>query len=357
MPRSDAWLSLLALCACDASAAPSLDFRLRFANPATAARASSVEVSILAGSCSSRDTVYTEWVTRDSHGAIPPRLASGSYALLGRAVSAQCGLIAYGCVQTTLPAKRGTTVEIVLDDVPEQPVCSGQCADTCAAELDGGSNTQIDESPADASMPPDTTVDGGQELDAGPPAPEAGVDAGPTCDGVIGPNMHCYRFESDRLTFQDAEARCVTWGGHLVSFNDDAEELWVTQQTVALGTFGATTVRFWIGFSDAETETVWTWLDGSAPPSTITFDLKVPLETRFKTTTANPYTHWGPNLPKAGNSEPNNGNGDAPTANPGEDCAESRSDLVSAPAGIITPRPQWDDSLCTATKRFVCERS
>ncbi len=363
MPRSLAWLTLLCVCACDASSAPSLGFSVRFANPDTAARANSVEVSIVAGSCSGDDALYTSQITRDTEGAIPPRLPPGDYALLGRAISAQCGLIAYGCVQTELPATDGTTLQIVLADVPEQPICTGECAARCdldeagmkppiggdAAISDGG--TSPDPAGKDAEISRDASM---SEPDAGP---QMGVDAGAGCDGVIGgPSSHCYRFDSEALNFAMAEAKCVSWGGHLVSFNDPAEELWVSQQAVVLGTFG-TPPRFWIGFSDAALEKLWTWLDDSAPPSSIVFDLNDPdTNRRFKATSSVPYTHWGSNAPTVGNREPNNGSGDNPNQEPGEDCAESRGDRQSTPAGSSTPRAEWDDSSCVNLKPFVCER-
>lgn len=359
MTRWPTWLALLSLSACEASSAPSLAFRLRFANPETAARASTVEVSILKGSCSSNTTVYTSWVTRESEGSLPPRLDPGSYALLGRAANAECGLIAYGCVQTALPTSDGAIVEIVLDDVPEQPICTGACADACGSSEDGGTNPQIDAGPdeTDGSLATDAGVQSDASSSGQDAGVEAGVDAGPPCDAEIGPDNHCYRFDSTKLNFNAAEARCVAWGGHLVSFNDADEELWVTDKAASLRTFDEAPIRFWIGFSDAAKETVWRWLDNSGTTSQITFDLGNPdKSTRFKTTSLTPYTHWGPNIGTAGNSEPNNGNGDNPASDPGEDCAESRSDRISAPGGVITPRPEWDDSSCSALKRSVCER-
>jgi len=343
---------------------------VRFANPATAARTESVEVSILEGSCSSRDSIYTASITRDSEGASPPNLGAGSYALLGRAITSTCGLVAYGCVQTTLPASSGATLEIVLDDVPEQRVCAGACASRCDT-LDGGGDgentdggsvpsptgdaSDVPASMKDASTPPDAGPGSDPPDAATPPVEEAGVDAGPPCDEVSGPNGHCYRFNTDTLTFANAEAVCVTWGGHLVSFNDEAEELWTTTQAATLGGFG-TPVRFWIGFTDGDAESSWKWTDGSTTASLITFDLGDAASVRFKTVSSTPYTHWGPNPGTTGNSEPNNSSAADPISpNPGEDCAESRADRVSGPSGI-TPRPEWDDQSCTVLKRSVCER-
>lgn len=366
MPRPLPWLCLLPLCACDASAGPSLSWSVRFANAQTAAAASSVEVAILEGSCSSQAQVYSALITRDATGSAPPRLKPGNYALLARATSEACSLIAYGCVQTSLPAKSMETIEIVLDDVPPQPFCGGECSTACDADdagqgaNDGGAQTSDgkvpDPVPQDGSTPPGDA--GESPLDDGgdTPAEEAGVDvdADLPCDGKRGPNGHCYRFNAATLTFDAAEGDCIDWGGNLVSFNDAAEELWVTEEAAARGDFGSP-VRFWIGFTDGATEGTWRWTDDSTPTSQITFNLADPSNTRFKTAQSTPYTHWGPNPQTNGNSEPNNGNANDPTQTPGEDCAESRADRNSGPGGI-TARPEWDDSNCANLKRSVCER-
>jgi cysteine-rich repeat protein len=71
----------------------------------------------------------------------------------------------------------------------------------------------------------------------------------------------CYQKFFDPLrTWADAEADCVTRGGHLISVKDAAEDLLMTQLYEA-HPFGSADI--WFGFNDIETEGVWAWSDGS----------------------------------------------------------------------------------------------
>jgi len=67
-------------------------------------------------------------------------------------------------------------------------------------------------------------------------------------------NNHYYRV-IEPISWMDAEAQAVEWGGHLVTINDEAEELWLRNQ---FGTFD----RFWIGFNDRAEEGNWVWASG-----------------------------------------------------------------------------------------------
>ncbi|MBI2526834.1 MAG: PEP-CTERM sorting domain-containing protein [Candidatus Rokubacteria bacterium] len=73
---------------------------------------------------------------------------------------------------------------------------------------------------------------------------------------------HWYDLVSDGPTgdWYVAESNAVLLGGHLVTINDVAENIWVS------GQFGLT---YWIGFNDAATEGTWKWISGE--PVSYTF--------------------------------------------------------------------------------------
>src|SRR5688572_14831592 len=66
----------------------------------------------------------------------------------------------------------------------------------------------------------------------------------------------------ERTTWDDAEAKSIALGGHLVVVNDQPEQdfLW--------NTFGPLSGIFWIGFTDAEHEGRYVWTTGE--PATYT---------------------------------------------------------------------------------------
>ena len=68
-------------------------------------------------------------------------------------------------------------------------------------------------------------------------------------------NGHYYR-PTDPMSWFDAEAQAVAWGGHLVTLDNSEEELWVKD------TFGRLEC-FWIGFNDIEEEGNWVWSSGA----------------------------------------------------------------------------------------------
>src|SRR5215216_5300429 len=69
-----------------------------------------------------------------------------------------------------------------------------------------------------------------------------------------------------RTTWDDAEAKSVQLGGHLVVVNDQAEQdfLW--------STFGPITGLFWIGINDVGHEGRFTWTTGEPPTYTNWFE-------------------------------------------------------------------------------------
>ena len=68
-------------------------------------------------------------------------------------------------------------------------------------------------------------------------------------------NDHYYRLTEGQQSWLFDEAQAVAWGGHLVTINDEAEELWLRN------TFGADKL-FFIGLNDIAVEGEWGWVSG-----------------------------------------------------------------------------------------------
>uniref|UniRef100_A0A3Q3G138 C-type lectin domain-containing protein n=1 Tax=Kryptolebias marmoratus TaxID=37003 RepID=A0A3Q3G138_KRYMA len=125
------------------------------------------------------------------------------------------------------------------------------------------------------------------------------------CDqGYLLYGNFCYHFEiEDVKNWRDAEARCVSEQGHLVSFQrqEELSFLTVIQQT-------PTGISLWMGGHDSVTEGGWEWTDGSP----------------FR------YIHWN-----TGN--PDNYNG--------EDCLS-----------ILINSGYWNDDNCQNKRGYICKR-
>ncbi len=67
-------------------------------------------------------------------------------------------------------------------------------------------------------------------------------------------NGHYYKL-TEETTWPNAEAQAEAWDGHLVTINDEAEELWLRS------TFGVSE-SFWIGVNDIAIEGAWVWVSG-----------------------------------------------------------------------------------------------
>jgi hypothetical protein len=88
---------------------------------------------------------------------------------------------------------------------------------------------------------------------------------GPPPSVIYGPitnpaNGHQYYLLS-QSSWDDAEARAVTLGGHLVTINNQAENDFITT------TFSGYT-DIWIGFTDQAIEGTWVWISGETPSYT-----------------------------------------------------------------------------------------
>jgi hypothetical protein len=175
------------------------------------------------------------------------------------------------------------TLETRDNDGDGQSACGGDCNDTVA-----------------------TTYTGARELCDGY---DNDCDASVDEDGVCGTCQvrlhgdHAYMFCPSGRVWTDARAACQAWGHELCTFNDEAEERWVsdTAGSLVAGTW-------WIGFHDTVVEGRWEWANGE--PVT--------------------WTHWS-----AG--EPNNAGG-------AEDCMEIRWSGYA-----------WNDNNCALVKPYVCE--
>ncbi len=138
-----------------------------------------------------------------------------------------------------------------------------------------------------------------------------GADA-KACDGVTSGGA-CFKVVAANLNWAQAEAACVTWGGHLARIDSATENTVVRSAANTVCGNGATP---FIGINDVQTEGKWVWPDGA--PVT--------------------YTNWQ-------GGEPNNCTGCCSIANAGEDV------------GQMLASGTWND-LCSATAQgcYVCRR-
>jgi hypothetical protein len=124
----------------------------------------------------------------------------------------------------------------------------------------------------------------------------------PRCTLRPAPRGGKLAFCSESLSFTDAEADCVTQGGHLVSIHDQA-----TQDVVLAGARALSTGSWWLGLNDRAQEGDFAWTDGKSRD----------------------FTAWAP-------GEPNNYGGD-------EDCTQ-----------MYGSGGAWNDSTCTGKSNFIC---
>lgn len=125
----------------------------------------------------------------------------------------------------------------------------------------------------------------------------------PQCELVAQDGGGTLAFCFAALQWSEAEADCVTQGGHLVSIHDDAEQASVVEHAFAIAGDS-----WWIGANDGDVEGTFVWTDGSAMD----------------------FVAWA---------------GGEPNDSGGEDCGH-----LAAWAGGA-----WNDQPCYATARYVCE--
>ena len=169
---------------------------------------------------------------------------------------------------------------------------------------EGSGEPDAGRSPSDAGTPP-------AEPDASPP-PSA-LDAGTPpssapCPGLVFEES-CYEFFDEQLSWNEAEVRCVAWGGHLASVEASAEDAFIGAWPALLSVPLLDGSGLWLGGTDALAEGDFRWQDDR------------PLS----------FASWAPD-------QPNNG--------AGVDCIEKRNDATQ----------RWYDRRCTDGERYVCER-
>lgn len=89
--------------------------------------------------------------------------------------------------------------------------------------------------------------------------PVAPMQPSPPSGGPIVWNGHTYIFSTTTATFAQARATATAAGGHLVTINDAAENVWLTQQTTSR--WGSVS-NVWMGFTDELVEGTWGWDSG-----------------------------------------------------------------------------------------------
>ncbi len=128
-----------------------------------------------------------------------------------------------------------------------------------------------------------------------------------SCNGcaLFEADDHAYAMCPDPLGWDAARTSCAAFGSDLVAFDDGDEQAAV----IGFGGPPSNGVGGWfIGLSDVASESVFVWIDGSAPT----------------------FTPWGP-------GEPNDAAGN-------EDCAE-----LGIGTGV------WNDVPCTDVRAYICE--
>ncbi|XP_058849515.1 C-type lectin domain family 4 member E-like isoform X2 [Acipenser ruthenus] len=71
-------------------------------------------------------------------------------------------------------------------------------------------------------------------------------------------NGKCYYFSTDTMNWHSSRASCVSMGADLVIIESEAEQRFLLNEAKA-----HPWNRYWIGLTDAVTEGVWLWVDGT----------------------------------------------------------------------------------------------
>ncbi len=120
---------------------------------------------------------------------------------------------------------------------------------------------------------------------------------------------HCYLYVREAKTFNEAETHCMSLSkprrsAHLVSVENQQENNFMIDCIQAIGTGD-----FWIGFTDQQSEDLYTWTDG----------------------TSSQFTNWDTNQPN--NAERN------------QHCA------------YIKSNGKWNNKECSSLKSYMCKKN
>ena len=214
----------------------------------------------------------------------------------------------------------------------ESEVCNG-VDDDCDGDIDSDAIDQVttyadadgdgygDASAATTSCtPPSGSVSDNtdcEDADASisPGAAEACDGIDDDCSGLVDDGGACpcnveyyggdtYLYCTSGLAWTDAEASCASYGYHLLTIDDRAENIWNDNTADAYSTG-----KWWMGLNDRASEGTWVWSDGT------------PLS----------YTNWH-------SGEPNDGGGN-------EDCGQLNRFTDET----------WNDEPCTSAFAYICE--
>jgi len=149
-------------------------------------------------------------------------------------------------------------------DCPGDSIESNSCNRT-PCPVNGGLSEWNDWSSCSATCGPAIKT---RERSCSNPVPAHGGDAcvGATneVNSCVNPKCAEYLYGTTMATWDNAEAACVAWGGHLATVVDQPETDKIVQGFVAQGVTVASDVFVWIGLNDKVTASDWKWIDGSA---------------------------------------------------------------------------------------------
>ncbi|XP_056002001.1 perlucin-like protein [Ostrea edulis] len=133
------------------------------------------------------------------------------------------------------------------------------------------------------------------------------------CDsGWLEFNYHCYKLVHGKISWADAKLTCERNCAYLTEITDVEENDWIVEAFLD-DACSTRSCQMWCGGNDIETEDLFQWSNSKLTMS---------------------FTNWKPGQPRQKYSEK----------------AENR-DCVT-----LSRNGQWENILCTLSKRFICEK-